>query len=738
MSGRPAWVTGKLRIRSGVFLAVILALILAGCDGSRGDTGPQGPPGTPGAPGAPGGPAPAAAPTGLSISIIEARADSRPVVEFSVTDDFGFAFPYLEAGQPRFMIAKLVPGADGDAPAWQSYINRIDRAVPGLPGDTDQIQATTEANGTLENLGDGRYRYTFATDLAAVSEPLAVSFEPSLTHRIAIELRGQFLGQPLPPANAGLSFQPATGQTQGIADKRMVSNASCSACHGQLDIHGGARVDVEQCGVCHNPGSIDAQSGLSVDYAVMMHKIHAGADLPSVAAGGDYILYGFGNTPHDYSTVRFPQDVRNCRVCHDPSDAVTPEASLVVSHPTIQACGACHDDVRFEDGEAGGHAGGAVSDNSECSICHAPNRIAGDALASHAVPTRLAGARYAFNILSVASTAPGETPQVRLSVTDPSNDDAPYDILNDPAFGAGAALNLRLAWNSQDISNFPGGATGSTPGQPLSVNVLASAVDNGDGSYSVTAGGPIPTSGVDGTGIATLEGRARLDGQNVPISGAFEYFAITDPVPVPRRSSVSTALCIDCHGERDGLAFHGAQRTDTVEMCIVCHGPGATDINRRPEQTLDGLAEQTVHMMFMIHAIHGVDQRRADEPYMAYGFGNTPHDYSTVRYPRPSSDCQACHVEGGFDLPRPDGRLGTSIDTGTDRLDPSDDLRISVQAAGCVACHNSDAARAHMAVPGGAVFAETQSTLDASVVESCEVCHGPGRSSDVRRAHGLK
>ena len=103
------------------------------------------------------------------------------------------------------------------------------------------------------------------------------------------------------------------------------------------------------------------------DLEVMIHKIHRGSGLPSVQAGKRYIIYGRNESVNDFSTVVFPQDVRNCTKCHDPSNPATPDAHRVFDQPTIQACGACHDDVNFATGA--GHPGGAQADNSMSARC---------------------------------------------------------------------------------------------------------------------------------------------------------------------------------------------------------------------------------------------------------------------------------------------------------------------------------------------------------------------------------
>ena len=94
------------------------------------------------------------------------------MVEFSVPDQDGIPFLGLTASSIRFTVAKLIPGTSGEASAWQSYINRVEE--PGVgPGTESTIQATSENNGTFENHGNGTYTYTFATDLDAVTDPIA-------------------------------------------------------------------------------------------------------------------------------------------------------------------------------------------------------------------------------------------------------------------------------------------------------------------------------------------------------------------------------------------------------------------------------------------------------------------------------------------------------------------------------------------------------------------------------------
>lgn len=688
--------------------ALATVLILTGCDGDDGATGQPGPPAG----------VDIANATEIEAIINSARVSSPPVVEFSLSDGNGNPVKNLPASAISFNFTKLVPGTDGNASAWQSYINDIEE--PGVgPGTESQVQAVTEngSAGTLIDNNDGSYTYTFALDVANVTDPVPVSYEPMLTHRVSFEIRGF-----APVRNPWYDFRPADNATEGLFTREIADLALCNRCHENLSLHGGARFELQECVTCHNPGSVDANSGNNVDMTVMTHKIHYGASLPSVINGDDYCIYGFRDTRHCYGDVVYPQDIRNCSGCHNAADPVTPDASSWYEQPTDAACGSCHDDVNFVTGE--NHGPGIATDNTQCISCHATNPDSAiEVRQAHRLPGVEGLANYSFNILNIDFLGAGTAPIVAFSVTDPANGDARYDLSNDAILKA-STLRFYVAWDTVDYSNTGNGVVNSQPERTdvydESGNLLAT--DNGDLTYSLT----LTTVAAEGTGsgVVTFEGKVTTADATIPVTTAFSYFGITDdPMnPVPRRTSVDIERCNDCHAI---TSFHGTNRNNSIEACEICHVPDAARGGDPSAGPMD--------MKHFLHRKHAVDD---------------------IRYPQRVSNCLACHTDDGFyPVSADSGVLPASIDRGPDTVDPTDNNRLTANTAACGVCHTSADARVHIEQNGGSFAACLESdgmvrqridvcgpTGDKSgslLFESCVTCHGPGRISDAAQAHGL-
>ena len=758
-----------------VLAALIAIVVLAGCDGKDGAPGPAGPPGISAPPTA----------TALDITIDDVTIQSPPVVQFTVTNEDGIGFPGLTTGDLRFTIAKLMPGVSGSPSKWQSYIVRTQTGATGSPGEgTTIVQATRENGGTLVDNQNGTYTYTFENDITNVvcdlpecvdadGNPLDLSYQPSLTHRLAIQTRGD-----LPMINGLYTFVPATG-AEAASGREIVKTETCNDCHNKLEAHD-ARIETGYCVTCHNPGSTDPSSGNTVDFKVMIHKLHRGEFLPSVVAGGEYAIWGFSGK-HDYSNVVFPQDIRNCTKCHDGSDPETPQGDAWQT-PSIAACGSCHDDVDFSN-----HQGIPVSDD-QCLSCHKPG-FAPTVTEAHEIPEQLARANYQFNIIDVTG---GTTPSLQISVTDPTNSDAPYDLTTDPFTGGGARLALIIGWGITDtpspVIDFDntGGTTQTglpndkpTAAQPISINPVdacGAAPSDPDwtctpdsptpGVYTLTKATPLPVT--TGTGRVGFEGHVAADfttptvfDDEVPVKSVVRDFVISGTL-TPRREVVDIAKCDNCH---DFLSLHGGNRNDEPAICVICHNPNATDIGRRPIgtdtpvlPTTDGKVEEAIDFKTLIHGIHAGQRDEhgfRETGLVVWGFPGAPctvfggaegsceHDFSHVRFPGILQDCETCHLSGTYELegvweyPTTKGILSTTISTLVN-TDPADDLNISPTAAVCSSCHDSLLARSHMTVPGSALFGETQQDISIAAgitPETCALCHGPGRSSDVEVVH---
>ncbi|MCG6889166.1 MAG: OmcA/MtrC family decaheme c-type cytochrome [Gammaproteobacteria bacterium] len=755
----------------------VVATALSGCSGDDGE------PGVPGAPGP--GINPSFSAKSLDMTIDSVSINSPAAVRFSVRDDNGLPFVGLTSRDLRFNIAKLVPGAFGDPSTWQSYINR---ASEGAMQASQERNRTGYPLGDLVDHGDGSYTYTFATDLAnadcpppcedADGNPLDVSYDPNLTHRVVIQLSHSVIVG-LPPLNAIYTFRPADGATSGIASREIVSTESCNECHNQLRVHG-SRVDTRFCVTCHNPGSWDP-NGNTADFKVMIHKIHRGEDLPS---GIPYVIGG-----HDYSTVAFPQDIRNCTKCHDGADSATPEGDNWKTKLSMQACGSCHDDKSFAiDGsewglnDPAGHSGGIMTDNSNCISCHKTS-VFGSVEEAHTIPGKAEAGNFQFNIHDVSG---GVIPSIQISVTNPANSDVPYDLSANAFTGGGARLAVVIGWGMTDFNN-TGGTTNTgfpnfqaSAALPISIDPVA-ACDAGiadwtctpdtpvAGTYTLTKSTPLPVTAT-GTGRVGFEGHvaADFDGDlsfddEVAIRSVVKDFVITGTL-LSRREVIDINKCNNCH---DQLSLHGGNRNDEPALCVICHNPNATDTGRRPPtttDTTDGKLEEAIDFKVLIHSIHAGAETNYDateshgfreKGLVVWGFpgwpcdqfgaavGSCEHDFSHVRFPGILQDCTTCHnpdtykLEGDWVLPTENGVLSTTVTTPPDITTPDDDQNISPTAAVCAACHDSSVARAHMVVPGGAVFDQTQSVIDGAVIETCSVCHGPGRSFDVDVVHGL-
>ncbi|MBI4469874.1 MAG: OmcA/MtrC family decaheme c-type cytochrome [Acidobacteria bacterium] len=630
--------------------------------------------------------------TGLKVQIVSAsvQPDRKPVVTFKITDTSGT--PLDKDGLNtqgavglRFIVARI----DKDQ---RQYTDYITRTVTGKVSGTVQ-QATNESNGKYTLNADGSYNYVF-------NAVLPEGFDQSVTHTIAIggsrDMR-DFNGLQY-YADAVYSFLPAGGAVTTIRD--IAKTEDCAKCHEQLAGHGGRWTKVESCVLCHTPQTVDPDTGNTVDFNVMIHKIHMGKELPSVQAGTPYQIIGNGGSVNDFSTVGFPRNILGCTSCHTGTQGDNWMTKL-----TRSSCGSCHDDVNWATGL--NHASLKQTNDTKCTICHEPTSaeefdlsVAG----SHAIPSRspqLGGIH--FQIVNVSNTGPGQKPTVVFNVKDNKGVAiGPLTSLN--------SLRLTIAGPTTDFTGYwQEDVRSAAVGPDAEGNFTYTFVNNAipadaKGTYAIE---------MEGTRTATLNPDDPDTRRTVTEAGlnVVKYVAVTDAQPAPRRTVVDEALCSNCHGTfgKDFLN-HGSNR-NTVESCTICHGPNKTDASRRNATQMPA---ETVDFRTMIHKIHRGEH--LENPYVVYGFGESANNFGEIRFPTKLNTCQNCHKGSTNLLPLPASLQLVVTPRGYTNPTPP-------TAAACLACHDSPDAAAHALVN------------TASTGESCKVCHGEGATFAVSKVH---
>ncbi len=435
---------------------LLLPVFFAGCNGDTGSTGPQGPPGD-------GGGTPTSTqvergddPPGIHVTIVSLGGASGAGGAFEVGDHLSITFSVTKT----------------DGSNWDLSEMNYGRALASGPSFNYQrvlTEVTNVASAAVDN-GDGTFTYTFASAIPAVyAAPLndTASFgaaDGELTGTALLSgtyTVGLYFGWNYTVGED--SFRDAGNATQDflfgtattIDERAVVGQDNCNACHTSLRAHGELRRNVTLCLLCHTAGAEDKNDsgtlggspGVSIEFKVMIHKLHNGSHLPSVvgvatnndgsldytATPASYELVGFQNSISDFSEVNFPvwpslnvamprnygysqlsstdpdgyaspllsprarsdairTGVVDCTKCHGDPDGSGPltgpaQGDLYKTQPTEAACGSCHDDIRWGfPYTKNQQTMPDTANNANCVLCHATS---GDALAvedAHAHP----------------------------------------------------------------------------------------------------------------------------------------------------------------------------------------------------------------------------------------------------------------------------------------------------------------------------------------------------------------
>lgn len=622
--------------------------------------------------------------TGVVVKIKYASVakDGTITARFTITDSKGQGLDVNGIQSPGTLTVRFVAAY---IPNGKSQYNAYTTAVATATTNKNpsQTQAGADSGGTftLVDALTGTYDYTFKTKAPA-------TFDATATHSIGMQAErnlSEFGFTSTFGSDDVFTFVPDGSPITNVRD--IVSEASCNQCHDPLGAHGspGPRKKMAYCVLCHTPQSVNPDTLNTVDMAVFIHKLHRGSSLPSVVAGGKYFVVHRGSV-NDYSTIAYPQDIRNCTSCHA---AGPKQANNWKTNPSRAVCGSCHEDVNFATGQ--NHVNlPQVSDN-QCKDCHtstATMDFDASIPGAHVVPNNSASLPgIVAQIQKVDNATAGNAPTVTFKVTDKAG--RPVDI------SKLTQIRVLLAGPNTDYRTGPGG---------IQVSENPASTPGSNGIYTYTMTNKIPTAA---TGSYTISLEARNSVTLLP--GTTKQTAATDcakPVQfyfsvdknkmAARREVVASEKCSACH--QDLTFIHGGTRGATQE-CVICHNPVLTD----------GTSKQSVNLATQIHSIH-----RGENLANPYVLGST--NYQEVRFPGDLRDCGACHVNNSY---RVESVGATAMVASPGSFTPT----TPPISAACQGCHDDRSTAVHAMINSN------------SYGESCVVCHGQNAQFSVDKVH---
>lgn len=708
-------------------------------------------------------------------------------------------------------IAKLMPevATDGTSSYWVNYIDKGIKAPAGSganaaaatkpsadPGTSFNADPTKNVKGyTVIDHGDGSYTAIFATDVSTNTNPDGLhAYDAAATTRIAIGVRsiaipGVTATGPINPVTNAIvtnfnavnvtsmtyDFTPATGAMLKDANgnqafaRDIVTDDACNQCHFKLTTiigHTGSRPDSKLCVICHTNTNTKGEG----EFVTLIHRIHMGEKLN---AGGTFTLPTVANGQIGgtkglvtYGEQTYPQDIRNCVMCHKGTD---------VDNWKTQAnrknCGSCHNGVDFAT-----HQGGQTNDKF-CIGCHKGAGAIAEVAAKHALPdqtgnnpTTPAGlANFSYSISSLALNASNQ-PEFKFQIkkdgtavtfdtydatvvgqvplTGFTGGPTMYVVYSVPQDGIAAPADFNVRSNVS-LTNLWNGTQGTLSG-PVAGVYTATLTGTTAAPIKVPASAKMLTGALIGnfTQVTATGNVARNTKDAIKVATGF----------TARRAIVDNAKCNKCHDQLGiNPSFHSGARNDAT-LCAFCH---------TPNQTSSGWS---ANASTFVHGIHSAKKRSV--PYNWHSAkdaaGNWTLYYPKVTYPGVLKNCEQCHVTGGYDfssaaaiaaLPnmlyttdargKYDGASATAYTLSPyvikDNLydygvgfsyTPATDVTVQAAAttlvsspisAACFACHDTGAAKAHMVSMGGSIYEARGTALLKT--ETCLTCHGTASNS---------
>jgi OmcA/MtrC family decaheme c-type cytochrome len=321
-------------------------------------------------------------------SVTNGAAGKSPTVNFTLQDGSGNALPYSQMSSLTFVMAG--PTTDYGYTGFGG-----DVTTPGYVAETASATTVTCSSSSVCT-----YTFTHAVPANAKGS-YAISFYGSRVPETI--LPGDTTQQVVTesPFNNVIYF--SVDGTPVVNRRTVVQVSNCNNCHYSLELHGGTRRNTDLCIMCHNPSSTDAAAratanvvaqrtlpALGINFNLLVHRIHDGANLP--AMGASYTVIDNQGNSNDFTTTWYPgfdptgngNMLANCSMCHSSSseqtlplglNATTNGQAYINPAPAITAaCTGCHADQTTS-----GHAAVMTSsgEGETCLACHSSTAVNG-------------------------------------------------------------------------------------------------------------------------------------------------------------------------------------------------------------------------------------------------------------------------------------------------------------------------------------------------------------------------
>lgn len=758
--------------------------------------------------------------TGVHATVSSVTTDvAAPIaVRFQLKDDRGF--PIDLAGtysvnlpiQPRFAFASYaVDAVTGLVPPLDVATKSASATVPAGQPTMYNPLGTSPGNGTIvENgLGAGDYTYTFpAADTA--NGPFGVHYDPAQldrTHVVWIQVSRQtdlafavdangFFSE-----NASHAFVPS-GQGTPVV-REIANNEGCKACHAGFKaettttaaFHGGGRVNVGMCNVCHNPARV---SNPLADSASFVHRIHAGE---AVATAN--LFHGIAAT--------YPQDVRRCDACHGGAA----QGAQALSNPSTKACQGCHDYVSFTGANAAACAtGGALAlgadgkpvpcnhvagpaDDASCAACHGPTGFA--PVARYHAPVvppdpnnawKAGGTNNNTNASYVAAAGfvPAGAAVITYDVKSVSTwtDTTVTPNVNRPqivfklkrdgtdvvfqTYQAGVTTELMPGFVGSPSAYFAFAVPQDGVSTPTDFNASASGYLRNIWNGTATGTGAGTLTGPDASGYYTL----RLTGVQIPaaatlLTGGIGYtYSLSSAPPlvqtnvtgypwtpnVPADGKAQGGLSVPAPNVwKVATGYTGRRSLVDNAKCKSCHAALGVAPTFHAGQRNDGPTCSFCHTpnrassgwsassKYFIHAIHA--GRKRTVPYTWHAVAAGP-GYGEVEFPGTLNGCTTCHVPGTYDFTNTSNLTAlaseplTTVATGTYNADPLVNSTYYTLSPYVVAdgVTNYGSGFSFNAGTGATTQAAGTTLVISPIMAACSACHDSTIALDHMRGAG--